>query len=112
MTSNFIILIIAFLFLGAFTIPLVNRFGKKLRNSYILLILALINVFAVLLYKGIILKGSVVYAVGAKIPSLIFAQGFPVRIILTADAFSGFLALLFVFIISLVFLYSLKILKE
>ncbi|MEA3344541.1 MAG: proton-conducting transporter membrane subunit [Patescibacteria group bacterium] len=112
MASNFIILIIAFLFLGAFTIPLINKFGKKIRNSYILLILALINVFAILLYKEIIFKGSIIYSVGAKIPSLASIQGLPVRIILTADALSGFLTLLFVFITSLVFLYSIQTLKE
>ena len=112
MASNFIILIIAFLFFGAFTIALVHRFGAKFRNSYILSILALINILAVLLYQEVVSKGSLIYTVGAKIPSLYSVQGFPVRIILTADALSGFLVLLFVSIASLVFLYSLQILKE
>jgi multicomponent Na+:H+ antiporter subunit D len=111
MVSNSIILIISFLFFGAFTIPLAHKFGAKARNSYIFLILALVGFSAVALYKEIIVKGFFVYAVGAKIPSLVSVQGFPVRIILTADALSGFLALFFVFIAFLVFIYSMQIMK-
>ncbi len=111
MSSHFIILIIAIPLLGAFLLPLLSKLSKKIRDFWVFLVLASVNVFSFLLYSSIFRGGTFVYSVGAEFPSMTSPQGFPVRIILTADALSGFLALVFIFIASLVLLYSRKILS-
>ncbi len=112
MVLHFIILIIVVPLLGAFILPLLNRFGKRARIFWLALILILTDIFSFFLYKLILEKGVLVYALGAKFPSLTLPEGFPVRIVLLADALSGFLALIFLLIASLVLLYSWETLKE
>ncbi len=112
MAFHFIILIIVFPLLGAFLSSLFGEFSKKARNFLLVSILLLTNIFSFILYKLIIEKGAFVYSLGAKFPSLASPDGFPVRIILTVDALSGFLALIFLLIASLTLLYSWETLKK
>ena len=111
-SSHFIILIIASPLLTAFLLPLISRIGRKAMNLWSFFSLAIIDIFAFSLYRLITEKGTVVYSVGAKLPSLTTPAGFPIRIILVGDALSGLLALIFLFVASLVFLHSLKTLNK
>ena len=110
--SHSIILIIATPLLGAFLLPLISRFGKKATNLWSLLILALTDIFAFLLYGSIVERGTIAYTLGAKFPSLTAPAGFPVRIILVGDALSGFFGLVFLLIASLILIYSLRTLNK
>ena len=110
--SNFIILVIAIPLLTAFLLPLLKIFSKKLSNFCIGLSLILTNIISFFLYKLVLENGNIVYSVGANAPSITAPSGFPIRIILTANALSSFLALFFTIIASLTFFYSLKILKK
>ncbi|NCF75042.1 MAG: hypothetical protein GWO87_00965 [Xanthomonadaceae bacterium] len=112
MTSHLIILIIAIPLLGAFLLPLLNKFGKRIKYFWLATVLGLTDIFSFFLYLLIIEKGEVVYTLGAKFPLLVSPQGFPIRIILEADALSGFLSFIFLSIIFLIFIYSLKILSN
>ncbi len=112
MFPNYIILTIALPLLGAFLMPLLGRSNKKARNAWMLFILFLTDASALFLYWLTLKKGTMAYTMGARIPSLTLSQGIPIRIILVGDALSSFLALSFLFIASLVFIYSLKRLEE
>lgn len=112
MASHFIVLIIVIPLMGAFLMPLVNKFGRRIRNFWIVSVLVLIDIFSFFLYKSIFEKGTFVYHVGAKLPSLASLKGFPVRIILVGDVLSGFLVFIFLVIVSLTFFYSWKILEK
>jgi len=107
---HFIVLIIAIPLLSAFLLPLIGRLNEKLMKFWAGLTLLLTGFLSIFLYKLILEKGTLAYTLGAKFPSLTAPQGFPVRIILIGDALSGFLALFFLFIAFLTFLFSLKIL--
>lgn len=110
--THFLILTIAIPLFGAFSLPLISKLGEKTRNFWVGLVLVSTNVFSIFLYKLILEKGTLVYSVGAEFPSLTSPQGFPVRIILTGDALSGFLVLIFGIIASLAAVYSFQILKS
>ena len=109
---NSIIFIIAIPLLGAFLLPLFDKLSERIRNFWVASVLVVTDIFSFLLYKSILQKGRLVYSVGAKFPSLTSLNGFPVRIILTGDALSGFLVLIFLLVASLIFLYSLNALKD
>ena len=109
---NFIILVITIPLLTAFLLPLLKIFSKKLSNFCIGLNLILINIISFFLYKSILENGNIIYSVGASAPSITAPSGFPIRIILTANALSSFLAMFFTIIASLTFFYSLNTLKE
>jgi len=107
---HFIILIIAIPLFSAFLLPLIGKLNEKLMKFWVGLTLLLTSFLSIFLYKLILEKGTLAYTLGARFPSLTAPQGFPIRIILIGDALSGFLALFFLFIVFLSFLFSLKIL--
>ena len=88
-------LIIVIPLLAAFATPLIGRFSRKAMYIWITASLALTEIFSIILLYGVNTGGTIVYVMGANPYNLAVppdSGGIPVRIILTVDAFSSFMA--------------------
>ncbi len=105
-------LAIAIPLMAAFVAPLVGKVGKLVRNLWVILSLAFTELVMILLAQDVFAGNTHVYTLGASVPSLTSPFGFPIRIILVADAFSALFALLAISIAFLAAVYSWKFMKE
>jgi multicomponent Na+:H+ antiporter subunit D len=99
-------LMIAIPLLAAFSTPLVSKIGNRIRNLWVIISLAFVEFVAILLSLDIISGNNHFYSVGAAVPSLTAPAGFPIRIVLVADAMSGLLALVALSISLIAAIYS------
>lgn len=99
--------------LFAFFTPLVNFFGKRVRNAFVLIGVILTTGIVLLLGSSVLTTGARVYSMGAGSPSLTLPSGLsvPVRIILQIDALSVLMSLLAVSIAFFSVVYSYKFVK-
>jgi len=98
-------LLIAVPLLAAFATPLVSKSGSRVRNLWVVFALVFSEAVAIILSLDVLAAGTHVYTVGAEIPSIASPAGFPIRIILVADALSGIVSLLAISISLLVAVY-------
>lgn len=110
--NHSLILLIAVPLLAAFFTPLAHRIGEKLRNWWVLFSLGLSGFLVLVLAKNVIGGDIQVYTLGAKFPSLTSPAGFPIRIILEADAIAVFMALISVFAALIISIYSLRFIEK
>ena len=97
-------LLIAVPLFAAFFTPIARRISHKFMNLWVIFSLG-ISACLVLVLAGT--GGDIqVYGLGADLPSLASPVGFPIRIILVADAIAVFMALISVFIALLIGIYS------
>ncbi len=97
---------------AAFAVPLVARAGGKARNAWALLSFLVTEFIVLTLGMQVLSAGTVVYTLGASVPSLTSPDGFPIRIILQVDAMSAFMAMISATIATLVCIYSLKFMSK
>ncbi len=88
-------LVIIIPLLAAFGTPLIGRAGKKYMYTWILCALALTELMTIVMLYHVFTNGTAIYVMGANPYNLAIppdSHGIPVRIILTVDAFSSFMA--------------------
>ncbi len=105
-------LAIALPLVAAFAAPLFGKLGSFLRNLWVLLMLAFTELVVLLMGQDVLANGARVYALGASVPSLTSPFGFPIRIVLVADAMSALFAVTAVSIALLAFIYSWKYMSD
>lgn len=106
--------IIAFPLFAAFSVMLIEKVSKKLRDIFVFLVISLTMIFVFFLALDVLQNGIKVYVFGASSPWLTLPSGykFPIRIIFEIDAMSVFMAIT-TSIISLVSLiYSFASMKN
>lgn len=108
------VLAIAVPLMAAFTLPIINRLGKNIRDAWIILSLGLTEYIILLLTRDVVSDGIRVYVLGAKSPgvTLPLTDFIPIRIILEVDAFSAFITTASVSIALLVAVYSLQFMRK
>ncbi|OYT59496.1 NADH:ubiquinone oxidoreductase [Euryarchaeota archaeon ex4484_178] len=88
-------LIIAIPLLAAFATPLISKVSVRARNIWVILALALTEIFVVILLYQVYNFGTQVYVFGANPYDLtvpVDSRGIPIRIIFVVDAMSIFMA--------------------
>ncbi len=112
MFSHTLALLIAVPLFAAFFTPLARRISRKFMNLWVIFSLGISEFLVLVLAKNVI-KGDIqVYSLGADFPALTSPDGFPIRIILQADAIAVFMALISVFIALLVGVYSWRFMEK
>ncbi|UCF12159.1 MAG: hypothetical protein JSW06_08965 [Thermoplasmatales archaeon] len=100
-------LIVAIPLLGAFLTPLVSRINDKLRNIFVIIVLALNAVLVFLLASDILTTGIKTYVFGAKDLS------YPiVRILFEVDAMSIFMAIISSILVLVAVVYSWSFMEK
>jgi multicomponent Na+:H+ antiporter subunit D len=98
LSSHAPILLIAVPLLGAFAVPLLEKFWRPSRNTFVALTMAVTTCFAGLLAANVFASGGVpsVYVLGGKPFNLPLPSGMriPIRILLEVDGMSAFMALI------------------
>jgi multicomponent Na+:H+ antiporter subunit D len=102
-----IALVVAIPLLGAFLTPLFSRINDKIRNIFVILVLALNAGLVFLLASEILTKGIKTYVFGAK--DLTFPI---VRILFEVDAMSIFMAIISSILVLVAVIYSWAFMKE
>lgn len=105
-------LVIAIPLIAAFATPLAGRLGKRARNLWVIIMLAFTELVVLLLGQDVFAGNTHVYTLGASLPSLTSPFGFPIRIILVADAMSALFLIAAVGIALLAVIYSWRFMKE
>lgn len=102
-----IALVVAIPLLGAFLTPLVGRINDKLRNIFVILVLALNAFLVFLLASDVLTTGIKTYVFGAQDIS------YPiVRILFEVDAMSIFMAIISSILVTVAVIYSWSFMKE
>jgi len=102
-----IAMVVAIPLLGAFLTPLVSKINDKIRNIFVILVLALNAGLVFLLASEILTKGIKTYIFGAK--DLTFPI---VRILFEVDAMSIFMAIISSILVLIAVIYSWAFMKE
>ena len=102
-----IALVVAIPLLGAFLTPLFGRINDKLRNIFVIVVLALNAALVFLLASDVLTTGIKTYVFGAKDLS------YPiVRILFEVDAMSIFMAIISSILVLVAVIYSWSFMKE
>ena len=96
---------------AAFAVFFFKKFGEKLRNAWVIAGLLTAEVLIIWLLLDALQGISHFYAVGAQIPSIVSQAGFPIRIVLVADAVSALVALVAMSSCLFAALFSFRFLK-
>ncbi|MFC2008792.1 proton-conducting transporter membrane subunit [Chloroflexota bacterium] len=96
LTTHSSILAIAVPLVAAFITPLIGRLGSRVRNVFVVAVLAFVGFLVLLLAGDVYANGIHVYTLGASIPSLSIPESHmvPVRIVLEVDGLGVFMGLL------------------
>ncbi len=81
--------------LGAFATPLIGRYSRKAMYAFVAAVLVLTEIMVIILVYDVYTYGTQIYVMGANPYNLAVppdSGGIPIRIILTVDAFSSFMA--------------------
>ena len=113
LTTNSPALIVAIPLVAAFIIPLINRTGDRVRNTFTIAVFALISFLVAILAVNIHTVGIRIYTFGATAADLAVPQGYivPVRIIFEVDAMSIFMGIIVTVVTLAALIYSLHFLK-
>lgn len=108
------ILIIVIPLFGAFASYLFSKVSDKARDVFAFIVLGVTEFLVLVLGKDIYTNGLRVYTLGATSAELTAPTGYimPVRIILEVDALSIFMGIITVTVAFIVFIFSLKPMKE
>ncbi len=104
-------LAIAIPLFAAFAMVFIGRFGRMIRNLWAILFLAFTEVVVAVMYLDVLAGNTHVYTMGASVPGLTAPLGFPIRIILSVDAFSALVCLTALTISLLAAIYSWKFME-
>jgi len=105
-------LAIAIPLIGAFACTLFAKFGGRIRNAWVVIALLAAELVAGSLLLDVLANGARAYTLGAIVPSLTAPAGFPIRIILVADAASALVLFLTMSVSLAVTIYSLGFMKK
>jgi len=96
LTTHSPILAIAVPLLAAFLTPLMGRIGPRARDTFVICVLALVQILVVIVAREVYANGIQIYVLGASAPSLAIPETHmvPVRIILEVDGLGAFLGLM------------------
>jgi len=113
LTTNSPALIVALPLFAAFTIPLINRAGEKVRNTFSLVIFGLIAFLVAILAENVHTVGIRIYTFGATAAQLALPQGYmvPVRIMFEVDGMSMFMGIIVTTVTLAALIYSLQFMK-
>ena len=112
MFSHALALLIVVPLFAAFFTPIAQRISHKFMNLWVIFSLGISECLVLVLARNVI-KGDIqIYTLGADFPSLASPAGFPIRIILAADAIAVFMALISVFIALLIGIYSWRFMER
>jgi len=104
-------LIVAIPLLGAFLTPLISRVNDKLRNIFVIFIVALTGFFVFLLANDIFSNGSIhTYVFGGGSP--LTDGGFAIRILFEVDGMNAFMAIIASILAFVGVIYSWSFMKE
>jgi len=107
------ILAIAVPLLGGFAVPLLARIHKKIRDLWVLVVVLVVAACAGYVAAHVLKEGIWIYVLGARNPQETLAPGgFPIRIMLTADAMSAFMGIIAGLIVLVAFPFALKYIPE
>ena len=107
------ILAIAVPLLGGFAVPLLARIHKKIRDLWVLVVVLVVAACAGYVAAHVLKEGIWIYVLGARNPQETLAPGgFPIRIMLTADAMSAFMGIIAGFVALVAFPFALKYIPE
>ncbi len=107
-----VVLAIAVPLFAAFATTLISKAGGRVRNAWAIIALLFTELLVVMLAADVFAGNTHVYTVGAIVPSLTSPEGFPIRIILVADAMSALVSCMAVTIALLAAVYSWKGIQE
>lgn len=106
-------LIVAIPLLGAFLTPLVGKINDKLRNIFVILIIALTSGLILLLVNSVLSNGIVTYVFGGS--QTVIGTGssaYAIRILFEVDAMNAFIALIAAILPLAAVIYSWGFMKE
>ncbi|MFH1424139.1 MAG: proton-conducting transporter membrane subunit [archaeon] len=99
--------------LVAFATPLIDRVSKQARNAWILFGAFATEVVVLLMAHDVVTNGMRVYTMGASDPAqTMVGISTPVRIILSVDAMSAFMAVVSMSVVLAVCIYSIGFMKK
>ena len=107
-------LIVAIPLLGAFLTPLVSRINDKLRNVFVILVVALTSSLVLLLAFDVFTNGIHTYVFGGGPTTLALPSGstFAIRILFEVDGMSAFMAIIGAMLALVAVIYSWAFMKE
>ncbi|MEM2918133.1 MAG: proton-conducting transporter membrane subunit [Candidatus Altiarchaeota archaeon] len=107
-------LIIAIQLLSAFSVSLVEKFSKKLRDAFVFFAITTTLILVLILSSDVLINETKVYVFGASSPQLTLPSGykFPIRIIFEIDAMSIFMAIIIAIISFVSVVYSLRSMEK
>ncbi len=97
---------------AAFSTTLIGKLGGKARDAWVILGLLFAEAAAGALLLDVLANGIRVYTLGAALPSLTAPAGFPIRIVLAADAASALVATAALSIALIAAVYSLRSMQQ
>ncbi|HEC94632.1 MAG TPA: NADH:ubiquinone oxidoreductase, partial [Thermoplasmatales archaeon] len=114
MMENIIIhapaLLVAIPLFSAFITPLLSRLHHRVRDAFVIIVLAVTEILAILLAQHIYAQGIMTYVFGADIPSL--TTEIPIRIVFEVDGMSIFMVLISFTIALVAAVYSASFFKK
>lgn len=107
-------LIIALPLFAAFLTPLVDRAGRKARNAFVFIFMAITFILCIFLAKDVFDNGIKIYVMGSSNPTEAIPSqaAVPIRIVLEIDGLSAFMILISVFISLIGLIYSFSHINE
>jgi len=107
-------LLIAIPLFGAFFTPVISRLHAKVRDGFVIVVIALTEILAIFLAQDIYTNGIRKYVFGASLPSLTRPDtiSIPVRIIFEVDGMSIFMVLISLTIALVAAIYSASFFKK
>ncbi|MCD6399813.1 NADH:ubiquinone oxidoreductase [candidate division WOR-3 bacterium] len=107
-------IIIALPLLAAFLTPIIDRFNKRIRDAFIIIVLVMEEIFVLILTHDVITTGIHIYTMGASSPTEIIPTQavVPIRIVLEVDGMSVFMALISATVSLVAGIYSLSFIRE
>jgi multicomponent Na+:H+ antiporter subunit D len=104
-------LIVAIPLLGAFLTPLVGKINEKIRNIFVLFIVALTSCFVIILINDIFTNDTIhTYVFGGT--SALTEGGFAVRILFEVDAMNAFMAIIATILAIVGVIYSIRYMQD
>jgi multicomponent Na+:H+ antiporter subunit D len=96
LTAHSSILAIAVPLLAAFITPLIGRLDSRVRNVFVVVVLAFVEFLVLVLARDVYANGIHIYTLGAAVPSLTVPENYmvPVRIVLEVDGLGVFMGII------------------
>jgi len=108
--NHYVPLLIAIPLIGAFALPLISMIGRRIRNTWTILVTVATVACCLLLAHEVLTHGTIIYAFGALDPSVAIpfdSGGIPIRILFVIDPMSACMVLIAAVMMCAALLYSM-----